>query len=231
MKKPLIKIAVIGIAALAIIAVVFFLWRKNSHDASVLKTQKDSLSYSIGLNIGKSLQQDSIDISPEMIARAMKDLADNKPILNDDAAKQTITQYRTQQLSIVSEKNKKAGEAFLEENKKKNDVVTLPSGLQYRVITEGSGKKPRANQTVVVHYRGMTINGKEFDSSFRNGQPVSFQVDRVIKGWTEALQLMPVGSKWEIFIPPNLAYGDRGVSQLIGPNSTLIFELELLSIK
>lgn len=205
--------------------------QKNGQDASALKTQKDSLSYSIGLNIGKSLQQDSIDVNPEMLARAMKDIAENKPLLNDEAAKQSIAQYRKQQLVLIGEKNKKAGEAFLEENKKKSGVITLPSGLQYRVITEGNGKKPKASQTVVVHYRGMNISGKEFDSSFRNGQPVSFRVDKVIKGWTEALQLMSIGSKWEIFIPPDLAYGDRGVSQAIGPNSTLIFELELLAIK
>jgi len=205
--------------------------QKSNQDASALKTQKDSLSYAIGLSVGKSLQQDSVSVDPDLIARALKDLAVNKTILNDQASKETIMRYRKEQLAQKGEKNKKAGETFLEENKKKNGVVPLPSGLQYRVITAGSGKKPKANQTVVVHYRGMTIDGKEFDSSYRNGQPVSLQVDRVIKGWSEALQLMTVGSKWELFVPSDLAYGENGISQVIGPNSTLIFEIELLSIK
>ena len=205
--------------------------KKNNQDASELKTQKDSLSYSIGLNIGKNLQQDSIDVNPEMIARAMKDIAENKTLLNDETAKKAITDYEKQRHAQQGERNKKVGEAFLAENKKKNSVVTLPSGLQYRVIAMGDGKKPKANQVVIVHYRGMNIDGKEFDSSFRNGQPVSFRVDRVIKGWTEALQLMPVGSKWELFVPSDLAYGENGINPVIGPNSTLIFELELLAIK
>ncbi len=205
--------------------------QKSNQDASALKTQKDSLSYAIGLSVGKSLQQDSVGVDPDLIARALKDLAVNKTILNDEAAKETIRRYRKEQLAQQGEKNKKAGEAFLEENKKKNGVIPLPSGLQYRVITAGSGKKPKANQIVVVQYRGMNIDGKEFDSSFRNGQPVSLRVDRVIKGWSEALQLMAVGSKWELFVPSDLAYGENGISQLIGPNSTLIFEIELVAIK
>lgn len=205
--------------------------KKNNQDASDLKTQKDSLSYSIGLNIGKSLQQDSIEINPEIMVKAMKDAAENKPLFTDEIAKKTIADYGKRRLAEQGEKNKKTGEAFLAENKKKNGVITLPSGLQYRVIVMGEGKKPKANQTVVVHYRGMNIDGKEFDSSFRNGQPVSFRVDRVIKGWTEALQLMPVGSKWELFASPDLAYGENGINPVIGPNCTLIFEIELLAIK
>jgi FKBP-type peptidyl-prolyl cis-trans isomerase FklB len=205
--------------------------QKGDQGASALKTQHDSLSYSIGLTIGKNLQQDSVSLNPELFARALKDLAENKVLLNDTITRKVIAEYGKRRIAERGEKNKKAGEAFLEENKKKSGVVVLPSGLQYRVITMGDGKKPKADQLVLVHYRGMNIDGIEFDSSFRNGKPVSFRLNQVIKGWTEAIQLMPVGSKWELFIPPNLAYGENGVSQAIGPNSTLIFEIELLGVK
>lgn len=127
--------------------------------------------------------------------------------------------------------NLKAGETYLAENSKKPNVVTLPSGLQYEVITMGEGIKPTSTQTVTCHYHGTTITGEVFDSSVQRGQPASFPLNAVIKGWTEALQLMPVGSKWRLFLPPNLAYGERQVSQVIGPNSTLIFEVELLGVK
>jgi FKBP-type peptidyl-prolyl cis-trans isomerase FklB len=132
---------------------------------------------------------------------------------------------------IVGEKNQKEGEAFLAENKKKEGVITLPSGLQYKVIKAGSGNKPKATDTVSVHYQGTLVNGTEFDSSYRRGQPVSFPVNGVIPGWTEALQLMEAGAKWQIVIPSNLAYGDRGAGPQIGPNATLIFEIELISIQ
>jgi FKBP-type peptidyl-prolyl cis-trans isomerase len=131
----------------------------------------------------------------------------------------------------VGDKNMKEGEAFLAENKKKEGVVTLPSGLQYKVITAGTGKKPKATDTVTTQYRGTLIDGTEFDSSYKRGQPTTFPVAGVITGWTEALQLMPVGSKWQLFIPSNLAYGPRGAGHLIGPNATLVFEVELLSIE
>jgi len=131
----------------------------------------------------------------------------------------------------AAEANMKEGEAFLADNKTKEGVVTLPSGLQYKILTPGTGPKPTASDTVVCNYRGTFINGTEFDSSYKRGQPASFPVGQVIKGWTEALQLMPVGSKWQLFIPPDLAYGQRGAGGAIGPNATLIFEVELLSIK
>jgi FKBP-type peptidyl-prolyl cis-trans isomerase FklB len=130
-----------------------------------------------------------------------------------------------------ADKNQKEGEVFLAENKKKKGVVTLPSGLQYRVITAGTGKIPKVTDTVTTHYRGTLIDGTEFDSSYKRGEPASFPVNGVVKGWTEALQLMKVGSKWQLFIPSNLAYGPQGAGQVIGPNATLIFEIELLSIK
>jgi FKBP-type peptidyl-prolyl cis-trans isomerase FklB len=132
---------------------------------------------------------------------------------------------------IEGDKNKKEGEAFLEANKKKDGVITLPSGLQYKILKEGSGAKPTATQTVKCNYRGTLIDGKEFDSSYKRGEPTEFPVGQVIKGWTEALQLMPVGSKWQLYIPSNLAYGENGGGSMIGPNAVLIFDIELISIK
>jgi FKBP-type peptidyl-prolyl cis-trans isomerase FklB len=132
---------------------------------------------------------------------------------------------------VEGEKNKKEGEAFLEANKKKEGVVTLPSGLQYKILKAGTGAKPTAKDTVKVNYRGTLIDGTEFDSSYKGGKPVEFPLGQVIKGWIEGIQLMPVGSKWQLFIPSNLAYGERGGGQMIGPNAALIFEVELLSIK
>ena len=130
-----------------------------------------------------------------------------------------------------AEANRQKGEAFLVENQKKEGVITLPSGLQYKVIEEGTGESPKPNDTVVTHYRGTLIDGKEFDSSYRRGEPASFPVNRVIAGWTEALQLMKVGAKWQLFIPPELAYGERGAGRAIGPNAALIFEIELVEIQ
>ena len=127
--------------------------------------------------------------------------------------------------------NMEAGEAFLTENGKRESVVTLPSGLQYEIITQGDGPKPSVHNTVTCHYHGTTIKGEVFDSSVRRGQPASFPLNGVIKGWTEALQLMPTGSKWKLYIPPHLAYGNRSISRKIGPNSTLIFEVELISFR
>lgn len=140
-------------------------------------------------------------------------------------------QEMSSKMKNLAEKNTKEGEAFLEANKKKSGVITLPSGLQYKILKEGNGAKPTATQTVKCHYRGTLIDGKEFDSSYKRGEPTEFPVGGVIKGWTEALQLMPVGSKWELYIPSTLAYGERGAGQTIGPNAVLIFEIELLSIK
>jgi FKBP-type peptidyl-prolyl cis-trans isomerase FklB len=139
--------------------------------------------------------------------------------------------FQKEMIAKLGEKNKAEGEAFLAENKKKEGVKTLPSGLQYKVIKAGTGKKPKVTDTVTTHYRGTLMNGTEFDSSYRRGQPVSFQVNGVIPGWTEALQLMEEGAKWQLFIPSNLAYGERGAGRDIGPNATLVFEIELLSIE
>jgi FKBP-type peptidyl-prolyl cis-trans isomerase FklB len=205
----------------------------------VLKTQKDKVSYAIGLNIGKSLRKDSVEVDPAIFARGVKDaLTGAKALLTDDELKAVLTtlqgdlQKRQEEtMRQAGEINKKAGDAFLAENKAKPGVVTLPDGLQYKVLTEGTGPKPAATDSVVCNYRGTLIDGTEFDSSYKRGQPATFPVNGVIKGWTEAVQLMPVGSKWQLFLPAELAYGNRGAGPQIGPNSTLIFEVELLSIQ
>jgi FKBP-type peptidyl-prolyl cis-trans isomerase FklB len=204
-----------------------------------LKTQKDKASYAIGLNIGKSMKKDSVDIDPAILLRGMKDaMAGGKLLLTDDEAKAALTALQTdlrkkqeEKMLVVSETNKKEGDAFLAANKTKDGVVALPSGLQYKVLTEGTGPKPAATDTVVCNYKGTLVDNTEFDSSYKRGQPATFLVNRVIKGWTEALQLMPVGSKWQLFVPPDLAYGQGGGGPIIGPNATLVFEVELISIQ
>ena len=205
----------------------------------VLKTDKEKLSYAIGMNIGQSMKKDSLDIDPAILSRAIKDaVTGSKPAMTEEEARTIVTAFRTEMVKKqqaeaqkAGEVNKQAGDKFLAENKTKDGVVTLPSGLQYKVIKQGDGPKPTASDTVVTNYRGTLIDGKEFDSSYKRGQPATFPVGQVIKGWTEALQLMPVGSKWQLYIPSNLAYGDRGAGGDIGPNSTLIFDIELLSIQ
>ena len=205
----------------------------------VLKTDKEKLSYAIGMNIGQSMKKDSLDIDPAILSRAIKDaVTGSKPAMTEEEARTIVTAFRTEMVKKqqaeaqkAGEVNKQAGDKFLAENKTKDGVVTLPSGLQYKVIKQGDGPKPTASDIVVTNYRGTLIDGKEFDSSYKRGQPATFPVGQVIKGWTEALQLMPVGSKWQLYIPSNLAYGDRGAGGDIGPNSTLVFDIELLSIQ
>ena len=205
----------------------------------VLSTQKAKLSYALGLNIGMGLKNEPIELDPEIMARGLKDaMTGSKPLLTEEEIKTVLTQAQNEvherqkaEMQAEGEANKKEGETFLAANKAKEGVVTLPSGLQYKVLTPGTGPKPTAEDTVVCNYRGTLINGTEFDSSYKRGEPVTFPVNRVIKGWQEALQLMPVGSKWQLFVPSDLAYGDHGVSAEIGPNKTLVFEVELLSIK
>jgi FKBP-type peptidyl-prolyl cis-trans isomerase FklB len=205
-----------------------------------LKTEKDKISYAIGLDVGNGLKKNEIDVDADIVARAIKDiLAGNKPLMTDEEVKTTITglqkdlQAKQQErMKALGDKNKKEGEAFLAKNKTKEGVKTLPSGLQYKVITQGKGKTPTASDTVTVQYRGTLIDGTEFDSSYKRGQPATFPVSGVIKGWTEALQLMKEGSKWQLVIPSDLAYGASGTQGgPIGPNAVLIFEVELVSIK
>ncbi len=213
--------------------------QQGSQDTTQLKTQKDSVSYSIGRNIGNSFKQQSIDIDPDILLRGIKDVqTGNRPILTDEEVQAILAPFQArmtakqeENMKSLAEKSKKEGADYLAQNKKKEGVVTLPSGLQYKVLKMGSGKKPRATETVKVNYRGTFIDAEEFDSSMKRGQPAAFACNAVIKGWGEALQMMPVGSKWQLFIPPELGYGERGAGQLIPPNATLVFEVELLSIK
>jgi len=205
---------------------------QSTQHRTELKTLQDSVSYSIGLNFGKNLKNQKIDISPDAFAQALRDLSpDGKPVLTDDQARSIVMAFETQTMAVHGEKNKKDGDAFLAENKKKDGVVTLPSGLQYKVLTIGKGKKPTVTDKVVVNYRAMLSDGTEFDNSYKNGQPVEFPVGNIIPGISEALKLMPVGSKWQVVIPSEMAYGARGNGQQIGPNSVLVFEIELLGIK
>jgi FKBP-type peptidyl-prolyl cis-trans isomerase FklB len=203
-----------------------------------LKTQKDKFSYALGMKMGENLHKQSVPVDPSILSRGLRDgLAGGKTLLTDDeaqaalgAVQNDLRKKQQEQMQEASAANKKEGDAFLAANKAKEGVVTLPSGLQYKIITAGTGPKPAATDSVVCNYRGTLIKGTEFDSSYKHGEPVTFTVNGVIKGWTEALQLMPVGSKWQLFIPSDLAYGDRGAGADIGPGSTLIFEVELLSI-
>jgi len=205
-----------------------------------LTTPKQKASYAIGMNIGKNLKRDSVDIDPAVLSRGLKDaLAGGKLLLTDDEAKAALTALQMEvrmkeeaKTKAVAVENKKTGDAFLAANKTKEGVVTLPSGLQYKIITAGTGPKPTADDTVLCHYRGTLVDNTEFDSSYKRKEPLKIPVGGVIKGWTEAIQLMPVGSKWQLFIPSDLAYGERGApGSPIGPNSTLIFEVELISIE
>lgn len=206
--------------------------------AAPLKTQKEKGSYAIGLRIGGGMQKDGVDLDPASLSRGIRDgLSGAKPLLTDQEAQAALTVMATEvrakqqaNLAAIGAANKKVGDAFLADNKTKDGVVTLPSGLQYKILTVGTGPKPTVADKVTCNYRGTMIEGKEFDSSYKRGEPVTFSVSEVIKGWSEALQLMPVGSKWQLFVPPDLAYGGQGAGQQIGPNSTLIFEVELLSI-
>jgi FKBP-type peptidyl-prolyl cis-trans isomerase len=211
----------------------------KSTQTLTLKTQKDKVSYAIGMNIGQGMKKDSVDIDPAILERGLKDaLTGAKPLMTEAEAVSVMTDLRNQmtkkkeaEAQQMGTANKQAGQQFLAANKTKEGVVTLPSGLQYKVLKEGTGPKPTAADTVVCNYRGTLIDGKEFDSSFKRGQPATFPVGQVIKGWTEALQLMPVGSKWQLFVPADLAYGERSPSPDIGPNATLIFDIDLLSIQ
>ncbi len=226
-------------SALAILASVLLLAGQTwGADETSLKTKKDKVSYVIGVNVGKGMQQQSIDIDPDIFAKGLKDaMTGAKTAMTDEEMRQVLTAFQkemaekqAEKMKVVAEKNKKEGEAFLAANKKKKGVKTLPSGLQYKVIKEGTGEMPKLTDTVTTNYRGTLIDGTEFDSSYKRGQPAKFPVKGVIAGWTEALQLMKVGSTWQLFIPSSLAYGERGAGNIIGPNATLIFDIELISI-
>jgi len=205
---------------------------------SPFKDQKEKVSYALGLSLGGNLKRQLVDVDPDVMLRGLKDGLDGgKALMTDDEVRVTIMQMQSELKAKLEEKaklaavtNKKEGDTFLEANKSKEGVVALPSGLQYKILTQGTGPTPMAADTVSCNYRGTLLDGTEFDSSYKRGQPASFRVSGVIKGWTEALQLMPVGSKWQLFIPASLAYGERGQGP-IPPNAMLIFEVELISIQ
>jgi FKBP-type peptidyl-prolyl cis-trans isomerase len=210
-----------------------------AQDPQSLKDQKAKQSYVIGVDIGKAFQRQGMQIDAESLSKGIKDgISGGKLLMTDQEIQETMMALQKEMRAkqeeankTAGEKNKKEGEAFLSENQKKEGVKTLPSGLQYKVIKAGTGKKPQAADTVLVHYRGTLIDGTEFDSSARRGQPLSIKVNGVIPGWTEGLQLMEEGAKWNLYIPSNLAYGDRGAGPQIAPNAVLIFEVELLSVQ
>ena len=219
------------------VAVALCAAQLSAQDAAVLRTQKDKVSYAIGMDLGNQFRKLSVEVDPEVLSRGLKDaLSNSKSLLSQEEALAILTELQAETKRKIEEArktamedNKKAGAAFLAENQKKEGVITLQSGLQYKIIKQGTGPKPTLEDTVKCQYRGTLIDGTEFDSSYKRQQAAVFPVKGVIPGWTEALQLMPEGSKWQLFIPAQLAYGERGAGP-IGPDSTLIFEVELVSI-
>jgi FKBP-type peptidyl-prolyl cis-trans isomerase FklB len=203
-----------------------------------IKDENDKISYSIGHQIGDDFKRQGVELRSDLVVKGIKDAMDgSKPLMTPEEMNRTLVELKrkvtvAQQggAKKAAEKSRAAGEAFLAENRKKEGVVTLPSGLQYKVLKEGEGEPPGPAARVTVQYRGTLLDGTEFDSSYKRNQPATFKVNGVIRGWTEALQLMKPGAKWQLFIPANLAYGDRGAGASIPPGSTLIFEVELLSV-
>ena len=216
------------------------LWaaQMNAQEPAVFKTPKEKVSYGIGVDVARNFKRQGIEVDPDLLVKGLRDaLSGEKLLLSEDDLRATLQgfgeelgQKQAQAAKIAAEENKKAGEAFLAENQKKEGVVTRPSGLPYRILKAGDGKQPTEADTVECQFRATHIDGTEFDSSQQVGKPVSFELKGAIPGWKEALKLLPVGSKWQIVVPPQLAYGERSAGG-IGPNSTLIFEVELLSIR
>jgi FKBP-type peptidyl-prolyl cis-trans isomerase FklB len=214
--------------------------------SSTFKDDKDKVSYILGVDIGRTLQRLQLDLNQDALSQGITDVLGNKPMaMNDQELQQTLQAFqqkmmqkqqeamskKQEEMKAVAEKNKAEGKKFLEDNAKKADVKTTPSGLQYKVIKAGNGDKPKDTDVVETNYRGTTIDGKEFDSSAKHGSSFSFPVNGVIKGWSEALKMMPVGSEWQLYIPADLAYGDEGYGEDIAPGSTLVFDVQLLGIK
>ncbi len=224
------KFTVFGIIALGLAAAVV-----AEEKPAQLKDLKDKVSYAFGLNVGFNLKRQNIELNQDVFTAGMKDaLAGRKPLLSDQEVRESMMAFQKDMQEKEAEagkKNNAESEKFLAQNKTKDGVKTTASGLQYKVLKEGNGALPKVSESVTVNYRGTLIDGTEFDSSFKRGQPASFPVGGVIKGWTEALQLMKVGSKYQLFIPPNLAYGDHPPGPPIQPGSALIFEVELLDVK
>jgi FKBP-type peptidyl-prolyl cis-trans isomerase len=220
-------------------SIALFACEGVTQDNVTMKSQIDSVSYAIGMDIGRNMKMQRLEINTAAVAAGMKAMLDStKALMTDEqcstvmmAFQQRMMAKQEQDKKVAAEKNVKEGEEFLAKNKSKEGVQVTASGLQYKVLKMGNGPKPTADKTVSVHYRGTLIDGTEFDSSIKRGQPAEFGVSQVIPGWIEGIQLMPVGSKFEFYIPSNLAYGERGAGQQIGPNAALVFEVELLGIK
>ncbi len=229
----------IFLAAALLLAAGYFAVTAAAQDSSALKSAKEKYSYALGMDLGKQLRKRSIEVDSDLFSKGLRDaLSGGKTLLTEEEGRASIAVLqaeakRKQMLPSVTvqEDGQKPGQAFLAENKKKEGVVTLPSGLQYKILKAGDGKKPTGTDTVVCNYRGTLIDGTEFDSSYKRNQPQTIPVQGVIPGWKEGLQLMAVGSKYQFFIPPELAYKQYGFGYEIGPNATLIFEVELLEIK
>lgn len=230
----MIKLEITAVLAMGILAGAV-----SAAEPAALTTQKEKVSYSIGITLGENWKKQSIDVDVALVSKGLQDaISSGKPLLTTEEIQKTLTAFQTElaaqqqeRAKVMGDKNKKEGEAFLTANKKKEGVVTLPSGLQYKVLKEGTGPSPKAADTVTAQYRGTLLDGTEFDSSYLRKEPATFPLTHVIKGWSEALQLMKVGSKWQLFVPADLAYGERGSGPTISPNATLIFEVELVSIK
>ena len=223
---------------IGLMGVVLLATQVSAAENIVLKSQKDKLSYSIGINVGKNMKQLATEIDSEHFMKGFKDaFSGAKPMLSEEEMQSVLAAFQkemvakqAEKMKAIGEKNKKEGEAFLAANKKKEGVKTFPSGLQCKIIKEGAGKNPKATDKVSCQYEGTLIDGTVFDSSYKRGEPTTFPVNGVIPGWTEALQKMKVGSKWQLFVPSKLAYGERGAGPQIGPNAVLIFTVELVSI-
>jgi FKBP-type peptidyl-prolyl cis-trans isomerase FklB len=234
---------------LALALVVSFLptaYGQAPADGAVPKTLKERVSYVVGQQIGRQLKSDSMEVEPDLVIRGLRDaLSGAKSALTDDEMDATFREFQKEmmakeaakalaanpELKAAAEKNAAEGKAFLDANAKKEGVTALPSGLQYKVLKAGTGPSPKATDTVQTHYKGTLLDGRVFDSSYDRGQPAVFGVNQVIAGWTEALQKMKAGDKWELYIPSDLAYGLRGSPPSIGPNSTLVFEVELIAVE
>ena len=220
------------------LAIGLFVSSVQGQDKPDLTNPKQRTSYAIGLDVVTSLKAREIDLDPKALAAGIADALADKPALKPEEVREVLTKLQQEMMAkgetknkADAEKNQKAGDAFLAENARKEGVKTTASGLQYKVLKSGSGASPKKTDSVKVHYHGTLIDGKVFDSSVQRGEPVTFQVDGVIPGWVEALQLMKVGDKWQLFIPAKLAYGERIPDPVIGPNATLVFEVELLGIE
>jgi len=233
MKETKMKTRLMTVVAVGLLAGLV-----RAEDKSAFKDPKEKASYSIGANWGNSLKRQEVEVDLEATIKGLRDGLAGKSVLTDQELREALNSVNQEIRAKLEEKrkhlgetNKQEGEKFLAENKTKPGVITLPSGLQYKVLAEGSGESPKSNDVVTANYRGTLLDGTEFDSSSKSGQPLVRPANMLIKGWTEALQLMKPGAKWQLFIPPDLAYGERGSGAQIGPNATLIFDMELVSFK